>query len=50
MHLSGCCHYGEVAIVERLKQEWMHGLFTGTQRSGHCEEVAIVESWPLAEV
>ena len=38
---SGCC--GEVAIVERFKQESMRGL--SAIKSGHCREVAIVESW-----
>ena len=38
---SGCC--GEVAIAERFKQESMHGL--SAIKSGHCREVAIVESW-----
>ena len=38
---SGHCR--EVAvIVERLKQEWMHGL--------SAKKKAIVEKWPLVEV
>ena len=32
-------HYREVAIVERLKQEWMYGL--STKKNGCCREVAI---------
>jgi len=50
MHLSDHCHYGEVAIVERLKQEGMYGLSAGTQKSGRLGEVAVVERWPLVEV
>ena len=33
---SGLCR--EVAIEERLKQEWMYGL--STKKSGRCSEVA----------
>ena len=36
---SGHCR--EVAIVERLKQEWMYGLSAKT--NGSCKEVADVE-------
>ena len=42
----GCC--GEVAIVERFKQESMHGL--SAIKSGHCREAAIVDRWSLVEV
>ena len=37
-----------VAIVERFKQESMCAL--SAIKSGHCREVAVVESWPFAEV
>ena len=30
-----------VAVVERFKQESMYGLFTGTEKSGRCGEVAV---------
>ena len=43
---SGCC--GEVAIVERFKEESMRGL--SAIKSGHCREVAIVESWLFVEI
>ena len=43
---SGCC--GEVAIVERFKQESMRGL--SAIKSGHCREVSIVESWLFVEI
>ena len=32
---------GEVAVVERFKQELMYGLSVGTKTSGRCREVAI---------
>ena len=35
-------HCGEVAVVERSKQEWMYGL--------SAKIMAIVERWPLVEV
>ena len=34
-------HHRKVAILERLKQEWMYGL--SAKKSDHCREVAIVE-------
>ena len=40
-HFSGCCHYGQVAVVKRLKQEQMYGLSVGTQN------ITIVERSPL---
>lgn len=33
-------------IVERIIQGSMYGLSTGTKKSGHCREVAIVKRWP----
>ena len=41
MHLSGRCRCREVAVVERLKQELMYRLSTGTKN------VAVIERWPL---
>ena len=43
---SGRC--GEVAIVERFKQESMCGL--SAIKSGHCREMAGVESWLFVEI
>ena len=33
--------------MERFKQDSMHGL--SAKKGGHCTEVAVVESWPLAD-
>ena len=43
---SGHCR--EVAVEERLKQEWMYGLLA--KKIGCCREVAVVEGWPLVKV
>ena len=39
---SGPCK--EVAVVERLKKEWMYGL------SAKKKKMAVVDRWPLVEV
>ena len=49
-HFSGRCRCREVSVVERFKEELMHGLSAGTKQSGRCREVAVVERWPLEEV
>ena len=41
-------HCGEVAIVGRFKQESMCGL--SAIKSGHCREMAGVESWLFVEI
>ena len=38
---SGSCR--QVAVVERLKQEWLYGLSAETK-------MAVVERWPLVEI
>ena len=50
LNLSQWSSWGqkEVAIVERLKQEWMYGL--STKKNGRCRVGAVVERWPLVKV
>ena len=38
------CGQKKVTIVERLKQEWMYGLFRKKKK------IAVLERWPLVEV
>lgn len=42
-------HWKEVALVEKLKQEWMYAL-TAKKKKRRCTEVAVLERWTLVEV
>ena len=40
----------KLSVVERFRQDSMHGLSAGTKKSGRCRELAVEERWPFVEV